>query len=140
MARRNKYGNIPTTVEGITFDSRLEARRYTELRLLERCGEISDLELQRRYELIPAQYEVIDTGEVYKRGPRKGAPKRRSRCVEEAAVYIADFVYRDNRTGEVVVEDTKGRYTKDYVIKRKLMYCIYNIKIKEVREDNKYKK
>ena len=46
MRRRSKYGAVRTTVDGIAFASKAEARRYRELRLLERAGEIRDLELQ----------------------------------------------------------------------------------------------
>ena len=52
---RNKYGNKKTVVDGITFDSRKEAKRYQELKLLEKAGEIKDLRRQVKYELIPSQ-------------------------------------------------------------------------------------
>ena len=48
-----KYHAIKTVYDGITFDSRKEARRYAALKLLERAGEISDLRTQVKYELIP---------------------------------------------------------------------------------------
>ena len=64
-----------------------------------------------RFELIPSQY-------------------RDGRCVERAAHYIADFVYMED--GKKVVEDTKGFRTKDYILKRKLMLMVHNIRIKEV--------
>lgn len=124
---RSKYGNKKIIVEGIPFDSRKEARRYSELKLLERAGKIKDLELQKSFELIPAQYE--DTGEVYTRGEKKGQPKR-GKCIEKAVTYKADFVYIEN--GKTVVEDTKGFRTKDYIIKRKLMLHIHGIRIKEI--------
>lgn len=136
MARKrsvayNKFGNNSHTVDGITFQSSREARRYIELKVLLRAGEISDLELQKKYELIPAQYEYISTGEVYVRGPNKGKPKLKKKCVEEAVNYYADFVYKDNKTGKVIVNDAKGYRTEKYIIKRKLMLYIYNIKILE---------
>ncbi len=53
----NKYAALKMTVDGITFDSRKEARRYTELKLLERTGKITDLQRQVKFKLIPAQYE-----------------------------------------------------------------------------------
>lgn len=54
------------------------------------------------------------------------------KVVERECSYIADFKYQDARTGEIVVEDTKGFKTKDYIIKRKLMLSVYQIKIKEI--------
>ena len=113
---------------GIVFDSRKEAQRYAELLLLKRCGKIKDLELQKSFELIPAQYET--TNEVYTRGPNKGKPKQ-GKCIEKAVTYIADFCYIDE-SGRTVVEDTKGFKTKDYIIKRKLMLYMHGIRIVEI--------
>ena len=53
--------------------------------------------------------------------------------LEKECAYIADFVYHDARTGELVVEDTKGMKTKEYIIKRKLMLWVYKIKISEIQ-------
>jgi len=121
----SKYKSRKITVGGITFDSKREAKRYQELYFQQRAGEISCLELQRRFELIPAQYEVF---------PRYGKKGQRlkdgRRCVEKSVVYVADFTYR--RNGEMVVEDAKGMRTKDYIIKRKLMLYVHGIRIKEV--------
>lgn len=126
-----KYGNRKVTVDGIEFDSQKEARRYCELKLLQRAGRISELELQREFELIPAQYETF---------PRYGKTGKRlqdgKRCIEKSCTYKADFAYKEN--GQLVVEDTKGYrdpasagYAK-FVIKRKLMLWRYGIRIKEV--------
>lgn len=120
IVSRNKYGAVKITVDGIRFDSRKEARRYTELKLLLHAGQITDLRLQVRFELLPAQYAHTDA--AYTRGERKGQPKR-GRCIEQAVVYVADFVYTEN--GRTVVEDTKGLRTKDYIIKRKLFRYRY---------------
>lgn len=120
-----KYGNRKITVDGITFDSRREAIRYQELCLLQRAGNITDLELQKRFELIPAQYERF--ARYGKKGQRL---KDGQRCVEKAVFYVADFCYVQD--GKTVVEDTKGVRTKDYVIKRKLMRWVHGIKIMEV--------
>ena len=49
----NKYKNKKTTINGIKFDSKLEAKRFTELKLLEKSGLIEDLKLQPSFELIP---------------------------------------------------------------------------------------
>ena len=120
----NKYGNNKTVVSGIAFDSKREANRYQELLLLERAGAIKNLQKQVKYTLIPSQYEKVwkPQKEVYVRG----------KCLERECSYIADFVYEDIKTGEIVVEDTKGFKTKDYIIKRKLMLYTHGIKIKEV--------
>ena len=120
--KNNKYSNQKVTIDGETFDSKREAKRYCELKLLERAGEIRHLRRQEKFLLIPSQYEeVIDA---------KGKPKQK--CIERECVYIADFVYQDFRTGELVVEDTKGVRTKEYIIKRKLMLKEYGIKISEI--------
>ena len=111
----NKYGAKKIIVDGESFDSRMEARRWRELMLLQRAGEISELERQVKYTLIPAQKN--EAGSV----------------IERAAVYIADFVYVDKRTGETVVEDVKGARTKEYIIKRKLMLYRYGIRVREVQ-------
>ena len=102
-----KYGNTKVNVDGMHFDSKREAARWQELRLLERAGEISDLRRQVRYELVPK------------------LPG------ERPVDYIADFVYRD-KNGNNVVEDVKGVRTQAYVIKRKLMLWRHGIRIREV--------
>lgn len=122
---RNKYQSIKTTVNGITFDSRKEARRYQELLLLQRAGVIRDLKMQVKYVLIPAQYEVYER--YGKNGQRL---KDGEKLIEKECAYFADFVYEEN--GKMVVEDTKGVKTKDYIIKRKLMLYIHGIRVKEV--------
>ena len=121
----NKYGNRRVvTIDGEVFDSQREAMRYQELRLCERAGAIKDLKRQVPFELLPNQREPVTIG---KRGKLI-----QGKVIEKAVTYIADFVYTDAATGEVVVEDTKGFRTKDYVIKRKLMLYMHNIRIKEI--------
>ena len=123
-----KYHNIKTkTFDGIEFDSRKEARRWNELKLLERAKEISNLQRQVKYVLIPAQYETIER--YSKKGDRL---KDGTKLIEREVAYIADFVYTDMKTGKTVVEDTKGVKTKDYIIKRKLMLYLHQIRIKEI--------
>ena len=124
---RNKYGNRKITVDGVTFDSKKEAARYRELKLLERAGKISFLELQAKYVLIPAQR--APSSDTYKRGPNKGKPKP-GKLLEKECSYIADFSYL--RDGRFVVEDTKGVRTEVYKIKRKLMLERYGIQISEI--------
>lgn len=104
---KSKFGNKKITIDGETFDSQKEYYRYCDLKLLERLGQIKDIQRQVKFELIPKQ---------------EG---------ERAVTYIADFVYTD-RNGKKVVEDTKGVRTKEYIIKRKLMLWRYGIKILEV--------
>ena len=121
----NKYHNIKTTTsDGVTHDSIKEANRWCELKLLERAGRISDLQRQVKFVLIPAQYE-------YEYNDRKNKWLK-SKCIERECSYIADFVYQDGDTNEMVVEDTKGKKTKDYIIKRKLMLSVHKVKIKEI--------
>ncbi len=116
----SKYHSVQRIVDGITFASKKEAERYLELRLQQRAGKISDLRLQVRFELLPAQFAVSD--QVYTRGSRKGLPKR-GKCIERAVVYVADFVYLEN--GRLIAEDAKGMRTKEYIIKRKLFRYLY---------------
>ena len=110
----------------MVFDSVHEYRRYTELKLLEAAGAISDLRCQVRFELIPAQY--VTERRYSKTGKRL---QDKQKCVERAVEYVADFVYTDT-DGSEVVEDAKGKCTKDYIIKRKLMLWEYGIEVKEV--------
>ena len=125
----SKYKNRKKLVDGIEFDSAKEARRWSELKLLEKAGEISDLRRQVKFVLIESQYE--ESSEVYQRGKNKGKPKR-GKLLEHECSYVADFVYIDEKTGKTVVEDTKGFRTKDYIIKRKLLLERYKIRITEV--------
>ena len=106
-----KYHAEKTELDGIVFDSKKEAQRYAELKLLERSGAIHNLQRQVRYELIPAQ-------------------KKDGKTVERACHYIADFVSTEN--GKTVVEDVKGFRTKEYVLKRKLMLRVHGIEVREV--------
>lgn len=124
---KRKYKNKKIIVDGIKFDSKKEATRYKELKTLERAGAIHDLQRQAKYVLIPAQYEL--SGEIYTKGKEKGKPKK-GKLIERECAYYADFVYTEN--GKTVVEDTKGVKTPEYIIKRKLMLYVHNIKIKEM--------
>ena len=121
----SKYRSRKVVVDGITFDSKKEAWRYRELHLLEQTGEISNLQMQVKYELIPSQYELRPVT------LKNGFVKMKKFCVEHACSYIADFVYIDTN-GDTVVEDTKGFRTNDYIIKRKLMLYRHGIRIREV--------
>lgn len=133
-SRGNKYGSKKVEVDGIMFDSKKESRRYQELLLLEKAGEIQNLQRQVKYILIPEQREF--TNEIYTKGRKKGCFKP-GKLLERECAYIADFVYF-KKDGKMVVEDTKGYknpssagYAK-FVIKRKLMLHEYGIRISEV--------
>lgn len=118
----SKYNNRKVRRDGLTFDSKKEHKRYNELLLLEQAGEIKKLRRQVKFLLIPTQREpkII--------GPRGGV--KNGKLLERECAYIADFVYTEN--GKIVVEDTKGLRTKDYIIKRKLMLYVHNIRVREV--------
>ena len=108
----NKYRNKETTIDGITFQSKREATRYSELKLLQRAGEIFDLQRQVPFTLIPKQ-------------------TRDGKVIERPCVYKADFVYKE-KDGTEVVEDVKGVCTKEYRIKKKLMLWQFGIVVREV--------
>lgn len=99
----NKYHAKKTTIDGIRFDSQREGRRYLDLKLLLRGKVISGLKLQVRFPLTINGFKICD--------------------------YIADFTYEEN--GEQIIEDCKGMRTYHYKLKKKLMFAIYNITIKE---------
>lgn len=128
MNYRSKYGNLKVTRDGMTFDSVKEYRRFCELRLLERAGEVAGLRRQVKFILIPAQREFCN--EIYAKGKKKGCFKP-GKLLEQECSYIADFVYTD-KDGRQVVEDTKGFKTPEYIIKRKLMLYVHGIRIREV--------
>ena len=99
----------------MTFDSHKEARRYQELRLMERAGLIRNLRMQFPFVLIPEQKD------------------ENGKLLERAVTYKADFMYL-TRDGKIVVEDVKSEATRtrEYIIKRKLMLKVHGIRIKEV--------
>ncbi len=116
MTPRSKYGirtdaagKLARTVDGILFDSKAEAKRYSELKLLLRAGKILSLVRQWNYPLLVNE-TVVGT-------------------------YRADFVYREKtKTGNhLVIEDVKGCRTREYILKKKLVKAIYGIEITEVR-------
>lgn len=99
----SKYNNKKTQVDMYLFDSAKEAKRYRELALLERAGEIQNLELQPRF--------------LLQEGFKKN--NKTWRKLE----YVADFQYIEN--GVTVVEDVKGFETKEFKIKRKIFEYKY---------------
>lgn len=102
-----KYGAKKTTIGNITFDSRLESERYEQLMLLEKAGEITGLQLQVEFQILKGWMHP-ETGE-----------KIRSKN------YVADFVYIDNATNKMIVEDTKGMETPDFRLKWDLVRSQY---------------
>lgn len=107
--KRSKFGNKREQVDGIWFDSKGEAARYIEIKMMEKAGLITDLQLQVSFELAP---KVKIAG--------KWKPPLR---------YVADFVYTDVQSGKRIVEDFKGVQTKVFRIKRHLMKFIHDIDI-----------
>jgi hypothetical protein len=112
---RQKYGAVPTTVDGVRFHSKAEARRYAELKLLERAGEIRELELQPKFPIVAGGRWCL-----------KGREKT-------VCTYIADFRYRRGPKGILVIEDVKGMRTPVYKLKKKLVEAQYGIEIVEIR-------
>lgn len=104
--KRSKYNNVKTEINGIMFDSKKEAKRYHELKLLERAGEITCLELQKDFPI------EINGKKICK--------------------YLCDFHYLDRATNKWVVEDVKGYKTPVYNLKKKLVEAYWKIKIVEI--------
>ena len=107
--RRAKYNARKTEIDGHIFASGAEARRYQELKILERAGEIDGLELQPEYPLVVNNQRV--------------------------AVYIGDFLYVDAQSKQRVLEDVKSTITRKlpvYRLKKKLLFALYGIEIVEV--------
>jgi hypothetical protein len=102
--KKAKYGNKKVSIEGKTFDSQKEAKRYTDLKLLHNAKEIIYLGDQISFKL---------PGNIS---------------------YVADFVYFDYQTCSLVVEDTKSEITKKnrtYINKKKQIKDLYGITILE---------
>lgn len=117
MIRTNKFNAKKVVIQGETFDSMAEARRWRDLQWLQRGGVISGLQRQVKYLLLPSQYD------------------ENGKLLEREVSYLADFVYYEN--GQLVVEDVKG-YQKGpayavFVIKRKLMLKVFGIRVREVK-------
>lgn len=109
----SKYRNKKITIDGITFDSIKESKRYQELKLLERAKEISGLKLQPQFELQPS---FKKNGKIYKK-----------------ITYKADFMYFDNRLNKTIVEDVKGFKTEVYKLKKKMFeYNFENLELREI--------
>lgn len=109
--KRHKYGARSVVIDGITFPSEREGKRWLALKALERDGEIRELERQVVYVLAPA---------VRLDGEARQKPALR---------YVADFRYWNFRIHAVVVEDSKGRDTPVSRIKRHLMKSVHGIDV-----------
>ena len=109
--RKNKYGAVKTEVDGIVFDSRKEARRYTELKQLQEVGEITNLQRQKRYTLQPA-FELNG---------------KKFRSIE----YISDFEY-DDKDGQHHTVDVKGKVLPVFKLKAKLFAYKFRYEIEIV--------
>lgn len=111
-SEHSKYHNKKTVVDGIMFDSRKEANRYGELKILKKIGEIKDLILQPQYILQP--------------------PFERNGKKIRGISYISDFQYVIVKTGITIVEDCKGMKTDVYKLKSKMfLYKYPNLILKE---------
>lgn len=107
--KKSKFNAKVVWIDGIRFDSTWEGKRYSQLKLLERTGEISDLQMQ-----VPYPMEINNV---------------------VICKYLADFVYvKEDIT---IIEDAKGFITPEYRIKKKLMKAIHNIEILETRSNKK---
>jgi hypothetical protein len=106
MPLRSKYGAKAVVIDGIRFASRKEGRRYAELKLLAKAGEISNLQLQPEY--VFEAHGVV----VFR--------------------YFGDFQYYDNRLKRRVVEDVKGIKTPVYRLKKKIIEATHDIEIMEI--------
>ena len=126
--RRSKYGNRKIkTEDGLVFDSKKEKERYDTLRLLERRGEIWNLKRQVRYLLLPKITEQVPV-------QLKTKVSYKDTTLFRETAYIADFVYTDSEGNEVVEDVKANEWFRDpvYKLKKKLMYMIHHIKIKEI--------
>lgn len=99
--RRSKYNAVRTEVDGIKFASKGEARRYSELKILQEQGHISELTLQPKFDYIVNGMKICR--------------------------YIGDFQYKDS-DGKWIVEDKKGFLTPEYKIKRALFLALFGDK------------
>lgn len=101
----NKYKNKKVIIDGISFDSEKEGKRYLELKSMQQFGLIKDLELQKVYELQPSF--------------------RKNNKTYRKIAYKADFSYFDIEREQIVVEDVKGFKTEVYKIKKKMFEYKY---------------
>ena len=101
----NKYGAKKTVLDGITFDSKMESRYYALLKILQRAGEVADIELQPKFELLPR----------FKKYGRTFS----------AITYKPDFLVRYTDGREELI-DVKGKQSRDFSLRRKLFDSRYS--------------
>lgn len=104
----NKFGAKRTVVDGITFDSKREAAYYCELKLREKAGEVSDVEMQRPFALVAGAGQLVGT-------------------------YRADFTFHDHVSGSWRVIDVKGHDTALSRFKRKFVEALHGVKVEVVK-------
>jgi hypothetical protein len=130
VANRSKYGNSKVEYQGIKFDSKREMQRYIILKDAENKGLISDLRMQVKFELIPAVKETYIQH-------LKTKDKECTKTLQLPITYTCDFAYiKDN---ELVIEDvkiSKSMLPKEYVLKKKMMFALKGIKIREIYKVN----
>ena len=119
IGKPSKYRAVPTTVDGIRFDSAKEAKRYGELKLLEKAGDIHGLIRQHVY--------ILTVPRIYVAGAEGLTTPREPAVIGK---YIADFIYY-GRDG-FVCEDVKGFKTPLYRWKKKHVEAQYGIEIREL--------
>lgn len=130
--KRQKYGNSKVEFEGIKFDSKKEMQRFVILKEAEKNGMISNLELQIRFELIPAiKEEYIEH--------LKTKDKVKTRTLQLPITYTCDFRYIKN--GETIIEDVKASpkmasLDKAFLLKEKLFRWKFGFPIKRVYKAN----
>ncbi|MDA3500743.1 DUF1064 domain-containing protein [Acinetobacter sp. AOR34_HL] len=115
-AGRNKFNAQKIELDGMTFDSKKELKRYIELKAMQQRGEIFGLEHHTKFELAP---------KTKLEGEKRAKPALR---------YFADFTYY-NTQGEYIVEDVKSAATRklaSYRNKKHLMKTVFNIDVREV--------
>lgn len=121
-----KYHNTKTVLNGIKFDSKLEAERYAQLKILERAGVIRALELQPSFDLLPS---FRKNGKTWRK-----------------TVYIADFRYILAKDDRIIIEDVKGStavITDVFRLKQKMFeykYPEYTISIVTSKDIKKFQR
>lgn len=127
---RPKYGNKKVTYDGITFDSQREMQRYVVLKEAERRGEISNLELQPKFELVPKLTEKIIEH-------KKTKDVVKEKFIQHPITYTADFAY--TKDGERIIEDVKispDVLPKELTLKIKMMRYFHGIEVRLVYKAN----
>ena len=123
----SKYGAQKTVVNGIAFDSKLEAERFEQLLWLEKAGEIEGLKLQEEFQIfrgytVSPDDDLDDDGVTYTTIPPQYERKPKK---HRSSFYLADFTYFDNKKKRWIAEDTKGMETPDFRLKWKLVQSQY---------------